>query len=126
MVEVTDKNVLDKLAEKKRANEQAQNVAMPIRNMIDDHGKVKVWLVTEKKWVKVWPIDAMEIMKSGGANLTGPEMEKPEVVAVDFSKYTAAELKAFGQLAEIGGAESMTKAKLIEALTVVNFVPTTE
>ena len=81
MAEVTDITVSRLLDGKKQANELAQNSAMPIRNAIDDNGKVKIWLIAEKRWVKVWPVDAMEIMKSGSANLTGPEEEKPEVVA---------------------------------------------
>jgi hypothetical protein len=122
-----DKSELNpKLDEKLKTKKQAMQEAMPIRNALDDHGEIKIWLVAEKKWVNVWPVDAMEIMKIGGANLEGPQEEKPDVVQVDFSKYSAVELKAFCQIANIEGADTMTKKQLAEALTKAGYEPKPE
>ncbi len=43
--------------------------------------------------------------------------------AVDFSKYQIAELKGFGQLANIEGSDNMNKKQLVEALTAANYKP---
>ena len=111
------------LAEKQIAKEKAQTAAGPIRGATDERGKVNVYLINEKKWKKLWPIDAMDMMRAGAANLEGPEPEQVKVEVVDYSKYKVAELKAFGQLANIEGSDNMTKEKLIEALAAAKYVP---
>jgi len=116
------------LAEKKQANQQAMNEAISIRNAIDENGKVKIWLIAEKKWVKVWPIDAMGILKSGSANLTGPEEEKTEIgtentpVEIDFAKYDDEALLGFAAQAGIPGTVKKRET-LITKLSEMGFVP---
>ena len=77
----TNINVLNLVAQKKQANEQAVMAAAPVSGAIDERGKVSLWLISQKKWAKFWPVDAMDILKSGTANLTGPEEEIKEVEA---------------------------------------------
>ena len=72
MAEVINPNTAALLAQKNQAKLLAVQSADPIRNRIDERGRVKIWLIGEARWVSVWPVDAMDILKSGTANLDGP------------------------------------------------------
>jgi len=72
---MTDINVQNLLTEKKQAQEPAVRAASPIANATDERGRVKLWVISKKKWVKFWPVDAMDVLKSGTANLDGPDLE---------------------------------------------------
>ena len=76
---MADINILNLVAQKKQASEQAVRAAAPVRGATDERGKVNLWLISQKRWAKFWPVDAMDILKSGTANLDGPEPE-PEIV----------------------------------------------
>jgi len=78
---MVDINVDVMLAQKKGAMEAARRSARPIAEAVDERGKVSLWLIAQKKWVRFWPVDAVDILKSGTANLDGPEPEpEPEPV----------------------------------------------
>ena len=70
---MVDINVDVMLAQKNGAMEAARRSARPISEAIDERGKVSLWLIAQKRWIKVWPVDAMDILRSGTANLDGPD-----------------------------------------------------
>jgi len=73
---MADINLEMLIAQKKAETEKARKKAKSISDAIDDRGQVKIWLIAEKRWKKVWPVDAMDILKSGSANLDGPPPER--------------------------------------------------
>lgn len=93
----------------------------------DEHGKVEIYLKTSKKIVKVFTVDAREIIASGEGTLDIPVEEKPEAAeageTIDFNSYTVPELKAFAEIAKIENAKDMKKPELVEVLTKAGFKP---
>ncbi len=47
------------------------------------NGKVPLWDLTRKRWVRRMAVDAREALRGGGFSLTGPEDAAPEPVALD-------------------------------------------
>ena len=101
---MVDINVDVMLAQKKGAMEVARRSARPIAEAVDDRGKVSLWLIAQKKWVRFWPVDAVDILKSGTANLDGPEPE-PDPEPEEAKKNTSPET---GKLEE-GTIEDLRK-----------------
>ena len=101
---MVDINVDVMLAQKKGAMEAARRSARPIAEAVDERGKVSLWLIAQKKWVRFWPVDAVDILKSGTANLDGPEPE-PDPEPEEAKKNTSPET---GKLEE-GTIEDLRK-----------------
>ena len=122
----TDINVLNLVAQKKQASEQAVMAAAPVRGAIDERGKVSLWLISQKKWAKFWPVDATDILKSGTANLTGPEPEEeieqpqakgfrlPSIIATNSMNIN--ELIEFAEINKIDISKLTDKKDILEAI----------
>ena len=46
---------------------------MEIENLVEKDGKVTVWHLHDKAFIKRWPIDAAEMLKKGEAVLEPPQ-----------------------------------------------------
>lgn len=117
---MADINILNLVAQKKQASEQAVRAAAPVRGATDERGKVSLWLISQKKWAKFWPVDAMDILKSGTANLDGPEPEivsepepepKPEPV-----NWTIPKLREYAKLKSIDVSKLTKKEDIVAAI----------
>lgn len=101
---------------------------------IGKDGLTCVWDLVAKKWKRVYPVDAREMIKLGVASVSCPEDKAPEpppeksaplgtVSQPDFSRYNVPQLQGFADEAGIPNFRSMNKATLIESLLQVGFVP---
>jgi hypothetical protein len=133
---MADINVAALLAQKKIEMEEARRSVRPITEAIDERGQVRIWMIAEKRWIKRWPVDAVEILKSGTANLTGPEEEieqqqtqepEPQIkqpsepietkhIMVAIESMTIPELKEYARVKEIDISKLTRKADIINSI----------
>ncbi|HUS74281.1 MAG TPA: hypothetical protein VMY06_14570 [Sedimentisphaerales bacterium] len=121
---MVDINVDVMLAQKNGAMEAARKSARPITEAIDERGKVSLWLISQKKWVRFWPVDAMDILRSGTANLDGPKPEpepEPEPgeskpISVAIESMTIPELKEYAEVNKIDVSKLTKKVDIVEAI----------
>jgi hypothetical protein len=115
---MSDVNITNALLQKKIASEKAMREAAPIRKLIDPGGKVRIYLIREKKWKRFFGVDAMGLLKAGAANLTGPDPEQKEspIDRPSLENLTISELKEYADGNEIDISGLTKKVDIIEAI----------
>ena len=99
-------------------------------------GMTDIYDIPAKKWRRVYPVDAREMIDLGTGSFTAPGEPAPVPAnsgeqqsqdsdkAHDFSKHTVPDLKEMAEEAGIENFAKMNKAELIAALIAANYDPT--
>ena len=97
-------------------------------SMLDQNGKVTVWLTGEKKWGKRFPVDAKEMIRCGVASIHSPDgvdfegkiAEKTD--AFTYDEYNLDDLRELCATSKIN-FNGLTGPKMIEALRIAKVDP---
>ena len=102
--------------------------------MIGRDGTVPIYHVVSQQWERRFPIDARTLVAGGEYIFDGPipGQEAPEETTTppapdgtptDLNTYSYGQLKGFAQTARIDDSDGMTKARLVQALDDIGFIP---
>ena len=98
------------------------------QSSIDENGLAFCWSKDDKKWLKIWPIDARERIATGELSLDGPESQDAEPPSAEdleaaFGTMPKATLRGYCVENNVTHTGADTKASLVKRLVDAGVVP---
>jgi len=126
----TDPKVAHALAAKLAAKKKAQRENRPLAQKIDDKGQVTIWHLGRKAYIKVWPVDAMDMIGRGHAALCDPDnnvaetLNEPEPEPDDEPNTDSLDGMTVTELRAVAGANGIDLGALTKKADIISAIRT--